>query len=134
MCERLSIFKYANFSVSALCRLASQLREGQACICDTSQVPACGSFNWTILLSFVDDGVEWVLRSPRDDGAIQSDKANFLLLASEAATLKYIKANSTIPVPEVFAYRQARQCLWLSRTDDQPAILEKTISVSLIFL
>ena len=132
MCEELSIFKYANFNVSALRRLASQLREGQACMCDTSQVPACGSFNWTILLSFV-DGVEWVLRSPRDDGAIQSDEANFLLLASEAATLKYIKANSTIPVPEVFAYRQARLCLLLSKADDHSAILEKTILVSLIF-
>ena len=103
MCETLSIFKYANFSVPALRRLASQLHGGQACICDTSQLPACGSFNWAILLSFA-DGVEWVFRSPRDDGAIQSDETNSLLLASEAATLKYIKANSTIPVPEVFAY------------------------------
>ena len=132
MCETLSIFKYADFSVSALRHLASQLRDGKACICDTSQVPACGSFNWAILLSFV-DGVEWVLRSPRDDGAIQSDEANSLLLASEAATLKYIKANSTIPGPEVFAYRQARQCLLLSGTDNYSVILEKTMSVSLIF-
>lgn len=108
MCETPSIFKYSSFSVSALCRLVSKLRGGQICFCDTSQVPACGSFNWTIIVSFL-DGVEWVLRSPRDDGAIKSDETNFLLLASEAATLKYIKANSTIPVPEVFAYRQAGQ-------------------------
>lgn len=54
-------------------------------------------------MSFV-DGVEWVLRSPRDDGAMISDDTNALLLASEAATLKYIKANSTIPVPNVYAY------------------------------
>jgi len=46
-----------------------------------------------------------VLRSPRDDDAIKSDKTNLLLLASEAATLMYIRANSKIPVPEVFAYR-----------------------------
>ena len=132
MCETLSIFKYANFSVSALCCLASQLYERQACICDTSQVPACGSFNWAIRLSFV-DGVEWVLRSPRDDGAIQSNKTNSLLLASEAATLRYIKANSAIPVPEVFAYRQARQSDLLSGTDNYSVIPEKTILVSLIF-
>jgi len=48
-----------------------------------------------------------VLRSPRTDGGIKSDETNLILLASEAATLKYIKANSAIPVPEVFAYRQA---------------------------
>ena len=71
MCETVSIFKYAKFSVLALCHLVGRLRGGQACICDTSQIPACGSFNWTILVSFL-DGVEWVLRSPRDDGAIKS--------------------------------------------------------------
>ena len=73
---------------------------GNTCICDTSQVPACGSFNWTILLLF-DDGMEWIFRSPRKDGAIMSDETNLSLLASEAATLKYIKAKSTIPIPEI---------------------------------
>jgi len=120
MFETVSIFKYANFNVPALCRLVGKLRGGQACICDTSQIPACGSYNWTILVSFP-DGVEWVLRSPRDDGAIKSDETNILLLASEAATLKYIKANSTIPVPEVFAYRQARPLflVWMGLTIKQ---------------
>jgi hypothetical protein len=47
-----------------------------------------------------------MLRSPRNDGEIKFDETNLILLASEAATLKYIKANSTIPVPEIFAYRQ----------------------------
>jgi len=46
-----------------------------------------------------------VLRSLRDDGVIKSDETNLLLLASKAATLIYIRANSIIPVPEVFAYR-----------------------------
>ena len=102
--ERAAVFQYADFNALALCRLVSKLRGGQCCFCDTSQVTACGSFNWTILISF-HDGVEWVLRSPRDDGAIKSDETNLSLLASEAATLMYIRANSTIPVPEVFAYR-----------------------------
>ncbi len=103
-CERATAFQYAEFNAPALYRLVSSLRGGQRCFCDTSQIPACGSFNWTILISF-HDGVEWVLRSPRDDGAIKSDETNLSLLASEAATLMYIRANSTIPVPEVFAYR-----------------------------
>ena len=104
--ERASVFQYAEFNAPALCRLVSKLRGGQCCFCDTSQVPACGSFKWTILISF-GDGVEWVLRSPRGDGAMKSEETNHLLLASEAATLMYIRANSKIPVPEVFAYRQA---------------------------
>lgn len=102
-----SIFKYADFNELALCRLVSKLPGGQSCFCDNSQTPASGSFNWTRIISFI-DGVEWVLRSPRNDGGgIKSDEKNLMLLASEAATLKYIKAKRTIPVPEVFAYRQA---------------------------
>jgi hypothetical protein len=110
MSETVRIFRYAKFDVAALCRLVGKLRGGQDCICDTSQLPACGIYNWTVRVSF-SDGVEWVLRSPRGDGAIKCDETNILLLASEAATPKYIKANSTIPVPEVFAYRQARPSL-----------------------
>ena len=36
---------------------------------------------------------------------MKSDDINLLLLASEGAKLKYIKANSGILVPQVFAYR-----------------------------
>ncbi len=76
-CERATAFQYAEFNAPALCRLVSSLRGGQRCFCDTSQIPACGSFNWTILISF-HDGVKWVLRSPRDDGAIKSDELSAL--------------------------------------------------------
>ncbi|KAL8875970.1 MAG: hypothetical protein Q9198_005750 [Flavoplaca austrocitrina] len=48
---------------------------------------------------------EWVLRSPRKGDEIVSDDTNLSLLASEAATLKYIGAHSDIPVPEIFAYQ-----------------------------
>lgn len=57
------IFRYANFDVQPLCHLASELRQGKNCSCDMNQLPAGGSFNWAIFLSF-DDGVEWGFRSP----------------------------------------------------------------------
>ena len=101
---RPEIFRYAEFDISALCHLASLLRGGQACYCDPSQSPYSGSFNWAITISFSDQ-VEWILRSPRSDGAIKSMETNLSLLASEVATLKVIKAQSDIPVPEVLAYR-----------------------------
>ena len=100
-----NVFKYAKFDTFALCSLASKLRQGSRCTCDPSQTPACGSFNWAILITF-EDRVQWILRSPRGGNPIESDETNLLLLASEAATLKYIKIHSTIPVPEVFAYRE----------------------------
>lgn len=104
MQKRATIFQYADFDIDALCQLASDLRGGQSCSCDPCQIPKSGSFNWVVNVSF-DDGVEWVLRSPRKGDEIVSDDTNLSLLASEAATLKYIKAHSNIPVPEVFAYQ-----------------------------
>lgn len=103
-CKRPEIFLYADFDVPALCRLASRLRGGRLCHCSTSQRPNSGSFSWSITLSF-SDNVEWILRAPRHDGAIRSMDTNLILLASEAATLKYIRSNSDILVPEVFTYR-----------------------------
>ncbi|KAI4095517.1 MAG: hypothetical protein LQ339_007204 [Xanthoria mediterranea] len=106
MPERAKIFQYAEFDIDALCRMASSLRDGQKCSCDPGQIPKSGSFNWVVNILF-DDGVEWVLRSPRNGAEIVSDDTNISLLASEAATLKYIKAHSSIPVPEVFAYQDS---------------------------
>ncbi|KAF2271256.1 uncharacterized protein EI97DRAFT_497351 [Westerdykella ornata] len=98
-----NIFLHAEFDLHALLCLAKRLRK-RACTCELSQRPIGGSFNWTIVLSF-DDGVEWIFRSPRTHRAYGiHDDAAALLLASEAATLKYIKKHSSIPVPEVFYY------------------------------
>ncbi|KAL8796595.1 MAG: hypothetical protein Q9182_007325 [Xanthomendoza sp. 2 TL-2023] len=104
MQDHASIFRYAKFDPLALCHIASRLRGGQSCYCDLTQTPKTGSFNWAVFLLFA-DGVEWVLRSPRKGDGVVSDDTNLLLLASEAATLKYIKRHSTIPVPEVFSYQ-----------------------------
>lgn len=104
MHKRAKVFQHAQFNADALCQLASNLRGGRSCSCDPYQTPKSGSFNWAIIVSF-DDGVEWVLRSPRTGDGTILDDTNLLLLESEAATLKYIKAHSSIPVPEVFAYQ-----------------------------
>ncbi|KAF2191286.1 hypothetical protein K469DRAFT_720275 [Zopfia rhizophila CBS 207.26] len=71
-----------------------------------SQKPKSGSLNWAIILSF-DDGVEWVFRSPRTHYGLDEETAG-VLLASEAATLKYIRKHSSIPVPEVYSYSSTR--------------------------
>ncbi|KAL9038615.1 MAG: hypothetical protein Q9180_003025 [Flavoplaca navasiana] len=99
------VFRYAEFDVNALCELASNLRGGQDCHCNPCQVPKCGSFNWAVRLSFT-DGLEWLLRSPLQGYGYLSEYTSGLLLASEAATLRYIRAYSTVPVPEVFACKQ----------------------------
>lgn len=100
------VFRYAEFDIGALCRLASHCRGGISCDCDASQVPLNGSLNWVISVFFV-DGVEWLLWSlQNEDGAILCPETNSRLLESEAVTMKYIKDHSLVPVPEVYAYRE----------------------------
>ncbi|KAE8352423.1 kinase-like domain-containing protein [Aspergillus coremiiformis] len=96
------IFTYADFDLQALCRQASTLRQGLLCACDPDQRPASGSFNWAIFLSFK-DGVRWVFRSPHPRTFMPIEMGE-KLLASEAATLRYLRAHSDIPVPDVYHY------------------------------
>ncbi|KAF4947148.1 hypothetical protein FGADI_10604 [Fusarium gaditjirri] len=97
------IYYFAKFNLPALLSLAEQHR-GQPCTCDTAQMPKCGSLNWVIFLCF-QDGVEWVFRSPKSGlDCFYSDETTSKILVSEASTLLYLKANTSIPVPQVFSY------------------------------
>lgn len=95
-------FVYRKFDIQALCRRASALRQGIPCTCDPEQHPASGSFNWAVFISFK-DGVRWVFRAPHSRESMAVEPAE-KLLASEIATLRYLKAHSDIPVPEVYDY------------------------------
>lgn len=97
-----NVFCHAEFNLGHLLRLAEQLRR-QPCSCDESQIPKSGALNWAIFLQF-DDGVEWVFRAPCSSYAAAQGVTG-RLVASEAATLKYIREYTSIPVPEVFHYR-----------------------------
>ena len=96
------IFTYADFDLQALCRQASTLRQGVSCACDPDQRPASGSFNWAIFILF-EDRVRWVFRSPHPRTFMPMEMG-MKLLASEAATLRYLRTHSDIPVPEVYDY------------------------------
>lgn len=98
------VFTYAKFDLNALLRRAEQLRN-IPCSYDPSIPPKDGSHNWVIFLMF-EDGVEWVFRSPRQshDTCILPE-STAKLLESEVATMKYIRLNSSIPVPEVYDHR-----------------------------
>lgn len=100
------IFSHAGFNPNALLSLAGNLR-GRECTCDMAAAPKAGSMNWAIFVSF-NDGCEWVFRSPRRGlHAIVSDETAQKMLRSEVATLKFLKSNTSIPVPEVYSFRFA---------------------------
>ncbi|KAI1064025.1 hypothetical protein LB506_005725 [Fusarium annulatum] len=97
------IYYFTKFNLPALLSLAEQ-RRGQPCTCDITQMPKCGSLNWVIFLCF-QDGVEWVFRSPKSDSdSFYSVDTASKILVSEASTLLYLQANTSIPVPQVFSY------------------------------
>ncbi|EEQ31642.1 hypothetical protein McanMca71_004402 [Microsporum canis] len=96
---------HGRLNVPALIRLAKRLRN-TTCTYDPSQTPLAGCFNWAVVLSF-DDGVEWLLRSPRTSYALNETTAGAVLV-SEVATLRYIKQNSSIPVPDVYHYSSSK--------------------------
>jgi hypothetical protein len=61
--------------------------------------------NWVIFVPF-DDGIDWVFRSPELEATyMMSEESACKMLVSDAATLRYLRAHSSIPVPEVYAYR-----------------------------
>jgi hypothetical protein len=102
--QKPKVFRYSQFNLESLVALAGRLRK-QPCRCDETKAPLAGSLNWVIFVVF-DDGVEWAFRSPHSGRrGFLNDEYTARILASEVATLKYVGAHSSIPVPEVFAYR-----------------------------
>ncbi|CAG8887015.1 unnamed protein product [Penicillium egyptiacum] len=101
--EAFPLFQYDEFDVAALCHLASEMRRGVSCTCDLNQRPKRGGYNWAVFVSF-EDGVEWVFRSPVKNHPGLSGESVVKLLLSEAATLKYLKVYTDIPVPDVYSY------------------------------
>lgn len=63
-----------------------------------------GSFNWAVTIHF-EDGVEWVMRSPRFDYGQFPSELSGRLLASEAAILKYLRQVTDIPIPDFHSYK-----------------------------
>ncbi|KAI1496490.1 hypothetical protein F5X99DRAFT_424654, partial [Biscogniauxia marginata] len=97
------VYYFADFNLEALLSLSEQ-RRGRPCTCDVTQMPKSGSLNWVIFISF-DDGIEWVFRSPiRGIHSFYSDETASKIVVSEASTLMYLKAYTSVPVPEVYSY------------------------------
>lgn len=98
------IYYFADFNLNALLSLSEKLR-GQPCTCEEDEMPKCGSLNWVIFVTF-DHGIEWVFRSPMAHrNHFYSDETASKIVESEAATLMYLKAHTSVLVPEVYAYR-----------------------------
>lgn len=101
---------HSTFNLPALLEHAGRLRN-IPCTCDVTQRPQNGSLNWTIFISF-EDGLEWVFRFPSAEEDDISLEVAGELLESEVATMRYIKENSSIPIPHIFDYRSVSSVLY----------------------
>ncbi|ETS03824.1 phosphotransferase enzyme family protein [Trichoderma reesei RUT C-30] len=82
---------------SAVCRLASKYNGQKPCsIVGSSR----GSFNVCFFVQFGEENAKWVVRVPLEPVVVDP----WAKVQSEAATMRYIKKKTTIPIPAVHAY------------------------------
>jgi len=98
---RLSHAEFANVRIDAIQAMASSSRDGMKCT--VSEKVLSGSENVAFKVVFADN-VEWVCRIHRD-AADTAPVYNVAKVESTVATMRYIKCNSTIPVPTIYAYK-----------------------------
>ncbi|KAH9212384.1 hypothetical protein DL95DRAFT_447656 [Leptodontidium sp. 2 PMI_412] len=82
--------KYAKFNLNALIKHAEELRSAR-CSCDVSQEPMAGSHNWALVLTFDDNGEDWIFRSPRLDSGF-SEETIAMMVESEVTSITCFKA------------------------------------------
>lgn len=90
-----------DLSLAGITELASKYRGNSRCQLVSKH---CGSFNFCVRLRWDDDGgPDWLIRFPISGKSIFPEEK----LHAEAATMRFMRANTTIPVPEVIAYGTA---------------------------
>lgn len=85
-----------------------QYRNRQECsaatiVCEVLSPPLCGSFNILFPLEFT-DGVRWIVKIPATGYRERYDEISARALKSEALTMRYLKRETTIPIPEVYSF------------------------------
>jgi hypothetical protein len=93
-----------SLNIWGLCKIASVVRNGIPCVCDSHGVQI-GSSNLLIYLEF-DDNTVWVARLPLQTASpLPFDHPAFReSMESMIATIEYVACNTTIPVPCIHAW------------------------------
>ena len=76
---------------------------GEYIPCIVHPSPMNGTYNITFELQF-SDGVRWILKVPMDGHGDSFQPVNQQALISEARTMQFIKSETTIPVPTIYAF------------------------------
>lgn len=98
-------------------------RDSGSVPCKIVDLPLCGSYHIVFALEF-DDGIRWMLKISANGHRFDSVASAALI--SEARTMQLIKAETTIPVPAVYAFEASSQnilnvpFILMERIDGQP--------------
>ncbi|KAI8648046.1 APH domain-containing protein [Fusarium sp. Ph1] len=88
-----------SIDAEVICRLASSYHNGLSC--KTFDTPKHGSFNVCVFVEFDTSPPErWVVRIPLPTRAVWIDER----IETQLATMRYVAAKTTIPVPRIHAY------------------------------
>ena len=101
LAKRLRAEKEASLDVRAT--LESVSISNERFECKIKSPPICGSYNVVQVIEF-SDGVHWILRIPGTGTTDKWTPDSSRALKSSARTMQFLKANTTIPLPEVYHY------------------------------
>jgi Phosphotransferase enzyme family len=71
--------------------------------CEISPVPRCESYNLAYLITFL-DGIKWIARVPGHGFISRWGELDKQKMQAEYQAMQHVRANTSIPVPEVFTY------------------------------
>ena len=100
---------FQTINVNALTMIASKLRGGISCFVRPFRYDkaflrsAMGAINLHLELVF-DDGLSWMARLKRRNTSTLPAAVQPYLIRSEVATYSFLRKETKVPVPEVFAY------------------------------
>jgi isoamyl acetate esterase len=92
----------STLSFQSLVDHANSIRGRADCRIDAHRFQ-CGKDHVIFAMHFTGDGAIWIARISLPPGAIEFN-ISFEEMKSEIATIRFIRANSTIPVPDVYGY------------------------------
>jgi hypothetical protein len=95
-----------SLAIHVRCKSQDVPEEKQPHRCTVIQPPNCGSFNLLYTLEF-QDGVKWVLRIPCPGENGHFTPAASRLIRSEAMTMNFVRENTSIPIPKIYAFDES---------------------------
>ena len=95
--------RVSSFVLAIRKRTQTAKEKGVVLHCSIQKEPLWGAFHVLFIITFTDD-VKWLLKIPATGYPDRFDAAAARSLTSEALTMRYLKRETTMPLPEVYHF------------------------------